>query len=251
MKPMDISDNQYKKISGSKSERKRKDDIASSQDKDIKNNNNTLKIGGDVSPIDKAELVNNALDNGLSDARYKSLSEDLERLLNIDETDPEYSKKIHSSNNCKSGICNKILDLFPTLRSMKISYLADMGHNIKHNDLEKLCKSCQNQVYEIYKEKIGTCVNEGPEVFLAEVLESNTNEEYKGALEYLSNLIDDPKADQRDIDSFLYHYQDLRVRWNAANRIFKELLNEAAARRMGYDIDAGLPKSEFRGDLEV
>lgn len=244
--PPDISDTQYKKISGSKSERKRNDDIASSQDKDIKNNNDTLRIGDNVSPIDKAQLVNDALDN-------ESISEvnNLEYLLNLNESDPEYSKKIHSSNNCKSGICNKILDSFPTLRSMKISYLADMGHNIKHSDLERLCQSCQKHFYEMYKEKIGTCANEGPEVFLAEVLESNTNEEYKGALEYLSNLIDDPKADQRDIDSFLYHYQDLRVRWNAANRIFKELLNEAAARHMGYDIDAGLQKKAFKGGFRV
>lgn len=237
MNPEDISDNRYLKIKNVTSKSERKEDDASSEDKDI----NTLSIGDNVSPIDKAELVNDALDN-------ESISEvnNLEYLLNLNESDPEYSKKIHSSNDCKSGICNKILDSFPTERSMKISYLADMGHNIKHDELVKLCKSCQNHVYEIYKEKIGTCAKEGPEVFLAEVLESNTNEEYKGALEYLSKLIDDPKAEQKDIDSFLYHYQDLKVRWNAANRIFKELLNEAAARRMGYDLDAGLPKKELK-----
>lgn len=170
----------------------------------------------------------------------------LEYLLEMSEDNPDYNLRFEAAKDCKTEEnCSEILNAFPTTRLMRISYLAGMGHNINYYDMGKLCQSCQSHIYNSYKEKIGTCAKEGLEMFLAEILESNTNEEYKASYSYLSKLLDDPNVSQEEIDTFLEHYEKLRRKWKQANTLFKELLNEAAARRMGYDVD--LPKNEVRG----
>lgn len=149
----------------------------------------------------------------------------------------DYSARTKIAENCKTKEkCDQVLssDLW-TKRYIKIAILSGINNIGVSKDFEKLCDPCKNGIFEWYRKEINYIENLG--IFQAQIKESNTSEEYRESYEFLSNLIDNPKTAQNEIDSYLQYYQGCKQRFNQAQKLLEEKINESEAIERGYQIE--------------